>query len=219
MRVDVGPDPIPADSELTHGPGRLDLIAGLTHGQMDRPCRFAVRSCPRGSVGLRYEGWWSTPASGTEDAMKADANRERPATHPTDTCSVIHEAFGRTGHVQLLLSDDTLGGGGGDHRFYVDPHEVLGQDARSVSRRSTPQADDEWGPVAKPGAFTRRPVVRLTTRRRGYTVSELDLSLPDAPLIVEDLLVKAKWLAASGAPSESIEVILDHVAALRERRG
>lgn len=151
--------------------------------------------------------------------MKTHANRERLATHPTDTCSATHEAIARTGHVQLLLSDDTLGGGGGYLGLYVDPLEVLGQDARSVSRRSTPQAGDEWGPVAKPGASTRRPVVRVTARRRGDSVSEPDLSLPDAPLIVEYLLVKAKWLAASGAPSESVEAILDHVAALREGRG
>lgn len=44
------------------------------------------------------------------------------------------------------------------------------------------------------------------------------LPLPDVPLIVESLLLQAKQLAESGAPSESIEAILDHVAALREGR-
>ena len=50
-------------------------------------------------------------------------------------------------------------------------------------------------------------------------VSEPELMLPDVPLIVEDLLLQAKRLADSGAPTEAMEKILDHVAALREGRG
>lgn len=42
--------------------------------------------------------------------------------------------------------------------------------------------------------------------------------LPDVPLVVEDLLVQAKRLADAGGPTEVIERILDHVAALREGR-
>jgi len=38
------------------------------------------------------------------------------------------------------------------------------------------------------------------------------------PLILEELLMRAKWLADSGAPTEAIDEILDHVAALREGR-
>ncbi|MBB1515646.1 hypothetical protein H5398_06605 [Tessaracoccus sp. MC1679] len=49
-------------------------------------------------------------------------------------------------------------------------------------------------------------------------MSEPRLPLPDVPLIVEDLLIKAKELADSGAPTEAIEEILDRVAALREGR-
>lgn len=45
------------------------------------------------------------------------------------------------------------------------------------------------------------------------------LPLPDVPLIVEDLLRQAQQLANSGAPTEAVEVILDHVAAVREGRG
>lgn len=45
------------------------------------------------------------------------------------------------------------------------------------------------------------------------------LPLPDLPLIVEDLLRQAQQLANSGAPTEAVEVILDHVAAVREGRG
>lgn len=46
-----------------------------------------------------------------------------------------------------------------------------------------------------------------------------DHPLPDVPLIVEDLLICAQQLAGSGAPTEAMEKILDHVAALREGRG
>lgn len=50
-------------------------------------------------------------------------------------------------------------------------------------------------------------------------MTEFELSLPDVPLIVEDLLLEARQLADSGAPSAEIEAIMDHVAALREGRG
>lgn len=43
--------------------------------------------------------------------------------------------------------------------------------------------------------------------------------LRDVPLIVEGLLLEAKQLADSGAPTEAVKAILDHVAALREGRG
>ena len=48
---------------------------------------------------------------------------------------------------------------------------------------------------------------------------EFVIPLPDVPLIVEDLLIRAKQLADAGAATEAIEEILDHVAALREGRG
>lgn len=44
------------------------------------------------------------------------------------------------------------------------------------------------------------------------------LALPDLPLIVEDLLIGAKQLVDSGAPNESVEALLDHIASLREGR-
>lgn len=47
-------------------------------------------------------------------------------------------------------------------------------------------------------------------------MSEADLPLPDVPLIVEDLLLRAKQLADSGAHRKAIEEILDQVAALRD---
>lgn len=49
-------------------------------------------------------------------------------------------------------------------------------------------------------------------------MSEPGPLLPDAQLIVEDLLLRARRLAESGAPQETVEAILDQVAALRESR-
>ena len=49
-------------------------------------------------------------------------------------------------------------------------------------------------------------------------MSEPDLPLSDVPLIVEDLLVKAKRLADAGGPTSVLEAILDDVAALRGGR-
>lgn len=49
-------------------------------------------------------------------------------------------------------------------------------------------------------------------------MSESQLQLPDVPLIIEDLLLQARQLADAGAPTDVVEAILDHVAALREGR-
>lgn len=53
---------------------------------------------------------------------------------------------------------------------------------------------------------------------RVATVSEPRLRLSDVPLIVDGLLLRAMELANSGAPTEAVEAILDHVTALREGR-
>ena len=50
-------------------------------------------------------------------------------------------------------------------------------------------------------------------------MTEPVLPRADVPLIIEDLLVRAKQLADAGAHRAAIEEILDHVAALREGRG
>lgn len=49
-------------------------------------------------------------------------------------------------------------------------------------------------------------------------VSEPELPLHDVPLIAEGLLREARQLTDSGAPTEAVKAILDHVAALREGR-
>jgi hypothetical protein len=50
----------------------------------------------------------------------------------------------------------------------------------------------------------------------GAEFKEPEFPLADAALIVEDLLLQARTMAESEAPSETIKAILDHVAALRE---
>ena len=89
-----------------------------------------------------------------------------------------------------------------------------------MSRPSTLEPAGDWEsnapPVADPEEVLR-PNASLTTGARAVT--DPKLPLPDVPLIVEDLLVRAKQLAESGARPEAIEALLDHVAALREGRG
>lgn len=50
------------------------------------------------------------------------------------------------------------------------------------------------------------------------TERELELPIPDLPLVVEDVLLRAMQLADSGVLSEVV-AILDHVVAVREGRG
>lgn len=49
-------------------------------------------------------------------------------------------------------------------------------------------------------------------------MTEPTLPLPDVPLIIEDLLVRAMQLADAGAHGKAIDEILDQVAALRDGR-
>ena len=73
----------------------------------------------------------------------------------------------------------------------------------------------EWERMATAGAVHReamQPQYSLIT----LTVSDPELPLLDVPLIVEDLLMLARQLAETGAPTEVLEEILNHVAALRE---
>ncbi|MBK8459302.1 MAG: hypothetical protein IPL43_03050 [Micropruina sp.] len=49
--------------------------------------------------------------------------------------------------------------------------------------------------------------------------NKAEARLADVPLIVEDVLCQARRLADSGAPTEVIKAVLDHVADLREGRG
>lgn len=50
----------------------------------------------------------------------------------------------------------------------------------------------------------------------GATVREAVCPLADVLLIAEDLLLQARRLADSGAPTEAVEAILNDVTALRE---
>jgi len=55
---------------------------------------------------------------------------------------------------------------------------------------------------------------------RGVVIDrELELPIPDLPLVVEGLLLRAVQLTDSGAPAKPVKAILDHVDALREGRG
>lgn len=58
----------------------------------------------------------------------------------------------------------------------------------------------------------------LGTARSVGVANEAEAHLQDVPLIVEDILGQARRLADSGAPTEAVKALLDHVADLREGR-
>lgn len=74
----------------------------------------------------------------------------------------------------------------------------------------------DHGMITGAGPRLERPSYGV---RRDAAMSEPELLFTDVPLIVEDLLWQARHLADSGAPTEAVKAILDHVAALREGRG
>lgn len=92
---------------------------------------------------------------------------------------------------------------------------------RIGSRSSTAGAVCEWESVAALPRTLRESFRRydVPATNGSSATSEPDFTPRDLPLIVEDLLVRAKQFADSGAQSEAIEEILDLVAALREGRG
>lgn len=90
------------------------------------------------------------------------------------------------------------------------------REAASVSRRKGPEAG-EWQIISFPGAAPRVVMRPHDPPDHGDpAVSEPELPLPDVPLIAEDLLKQARRLADSGAPTEAVKAILDHLAALRD---
>lgn len=102
----------------------------------------------------------------------------------------------------------------------------LGDDHVKVSelaRRSVPQPPllslPREGCVAATTVAVSREGIPAHVFLSGVEVKEPELPRADALLIVEDLLLQARTLSASDAPTEAIEAILDHVAALREGRG
>lgn len=94
-----------------------------------------------------------------------------------------------------------------DAEGHVLPQRPLAQVRRARAAALTIDAVNEEGTSA------------LGIARSVGVANRAEARLADVPLIVEDLLGQARQLADSGAPTEAVKAILDHVAALREGRG
>lgn len=105
-------------------------------------------------------------------------------------------------------------------RYEVDEDQVRIIDAkgRVVPHRLRLHGRRARGPARTIDAVIDDVSALEIARRVGIT-KEAEGPLGDVPLIVEDLLCQARQLADSGAPTEAVKAILDHVAALREGRG
>lgn len=122
---------------------------------------------------------------------------------------IVHVHYLKT---RGLLRDDAFGRRGGDVDIYLDLDQVLDPDRScpAVRRRSWEESNMASGLGHREAM---EPLDFATTVR---AVSDHERRVPDVPLIIEDLLVRAKQLADAGAPREAIEEALDQVAALRD---
>ena len=80
---------------------------------------------------------------------------------------------------------------------------------------STPELEGEWESSTTPGE-AHQEVMHPPPDHWVAAVSDPETPLPDVLLIVEDLLLQARRLADSGAPTEAVEAILNDMTALRE---
>ncbi|BEH02286.1 hypothetical protein brsh051_15670 [Brooklawnia propionicigenes] len=88
-----------------------------------------------------------------------------------------------------------------------------------VPQRLAPAGSSARGPALEIVAVNDKSVFVRGRTHGVRVVVEPEPSFADAPLIIEDLLLQARQLADSGAPTEAVRAILDHVAALLEGRG
>lgn len=105
---------------------------------------------------------------------------------------------------------------------YDDPVQVIDSRGRVVSRRLTQEAGGGLESIATPDTTldeVQQPPDSPITTTGVQAASGPELLLPDVPLIIEDLLMRAKQLADFGAQTAAIAEILDQVAALREGMG
>ena len=102
--------------------------------------------------------------------------------------------------------------------YVVDEDQVglMEAEGRVVPQRSRARVRRARGPALAIDAVNFE--VMLEIARRVGVANKAEPLPADVPLIVEDLLCQARQLADSGAPTEAVKAILDHVAALREGR-
>ena len=171
--------------------------------------------------GVRYQDAGKLPAWVAKDPNRvSDACRDVNPSALAGTTLVAVEAAANTASGKTVLIESAIGGEHGSLDPFVEPVRILDPERRIASRRPSPEARVEWGSIVLP--VVNRKEARRTqsspTAPNGFG-RELELPAPDVPLIVEGLLWHARQLADFGAPTEAVEALLDHVAALREGRG
>lgn len=151
----------------------------------------------------------------------ANAYRELLTTDPKGMTSATQQGVANARVSWARLIKDAIGRRGCNLDSYDAPVQRPGLGGRCVPPRSTPESSGERDFGAAPVAHLRKAIQTHTspiTTTGVPAVGPPELRLSDVPLILEDLLVRAQQLVDSGAPSEAIEAILDHVAGLRDGR-
>lgn len=161
-------------------------------------------------------GVGSVPYEVAQKCETSDAYREHPAPTPAEGCprpvGLARTQRTRT-HSSTKPRWDAAVANSTPLRVRPDPRPRMQrppQEGDSSAVVAPRNAGDVPAEGVQPGG--------TPCSTTGYDVSEPALPLPDVPLIVEGLLMEAENLADYGAPTESVEAILDHVAALREGR-
>ena len=95
--------------------------------------------------------------------------------------------------------------------------QVIGTAGCVVPQRAASEGSGA-GSVVPSGTVSDQDLSVLGVARRVGAFNTAGSPFADIPLIVEDLLMQARHLTDAGAPIEAVVAILDHVAALRERR-
>ncbi len=107
---------------------------------------------------------------------------------------------------------------GGEFGFDDDRVQVSNWAGRAAPQRPLLSSRHERGAAATIVEVDQVGMAALDSPTGVAAVREAERPLADVLLIAEDLLLRARRLADSGAPTEAVEEILDHVAALREGR-
>lgn len=108
--------------------------------------------------------------------------------------------------------------GASERDWRVDPVEVNDREGQIVPRGRKSEALGVSESIACAVAAPEEAAMPHASPTIGSDRERTERALPDVPLIAEDLLQQARQQADSGAPTEAVKAIFDHVAALREGR-